>query len=562
VLIVLSERSLRGGTPDAILVPARIVPSHALATIQGGARPSAAGGVYTENGGTRGLREPDAAISFCFPNPIANPPFRGPLRRSPGRSHSAGFAPAARSVPLRWLHAPPCIPFILLAARWPPSARRRRRGPELARPGPSPFIPAAARVAPSIPNTENPPVRRILLLTVLLAASALPAAAQRRGEVPRRPTLPAAADTNDARAYMALAEEKLTARPREAADAFYWAHQINPSLSDALYGRYTALLMTEPRRLVDYVDGNRRTLRQPEVVALDSLYFRALTMDPFLYRRFEANLFRFYLESSIRGELDSSGGHDISDAAVQRYVSELLMDASPAVRAREAYTRGLFPDALRLYEEAIRGSRRKSWLRTDRARLLAHMRDWQPALAEMTLALEERRQEDDRDVVYLYESKALLEHGIGLLNERLGNLDAAREAYARALTEEMTYYPAHVRLATLAMTAGDTASALASYDLASQTTNDPTVLYMYGALLAQGGKYDEAAAQFDRAIQSAPFYADPYFGLAMVRDAQGNGTAAAEAYRGFMARSTSTHRRREHAQQRIQALSATAAVAP
>lgn len=405
-------------------------------------------------------------------------------------------------------------------------------------------------------------MRRILILTALLALAAVPATAQRRGEVPRRPALPAAADTNDARAYMALAEEKLAARPREAADAFYWAYQINPSLSDALYGRYTALLMTEPRRLVDYMQANRRTLRQPEVIALDSLYFRALTMDPFLFRRFDANLFRFYLESWVRRDLDSSGGHDVPEGMIQRYVTELLMDGSAYVRAQEAYSRGLFPDALRLYEEAIREARRKSYIRTDRARLLAYLRNWQPALEEMTQALAERRTEDERDVVYLYESKALLEHGIGLLNERLGNLDAAREAYARALTEEMTYYPAHVRLATLAMTAGDTASAMASYDLAAQTTNDPTVLYMYGALLAQAAKYDEAAAQFERAIQAAPFYADPYFGLAMVRDAQGNGPAAAEAYRGFMARAIATHRRREHAQQRIEALGTATAVAP
>lgn len=424
---------------------------------------------------------------------------------------------------------------------------------------PSPGPPVRRRINPEPQETI---VRRILLLSALLALATVPAHAQRRAEVPRRPVLPAAADTNDARAYMTLGEEKLTARPREAADAFYWAYQLNPSLSDALYGRYTALLMTEPRRLVDYVNGNRRTLRQPEVVAIDSLYYRALTMDPFLYRRFEANLFRFYLESAVRGDLDSSGGHDVPEGVIQRYVTELLMDGSASVRAREAYTRGLFPDALRLYEEAIRESRRKSWLRTDRARLLAHLREWAPALQEMTLALQERRSEDERDVVYLYESKALLEHGIGLLHERLGNLDAAREAYGRALTEELTYYPAHVRMATLAMTDGDTASAMAAYDLAAQATSDPTVLYMYGALLAQAGRFDEAAAQFERAMQAAPFYADPYFGLAMVRDAQGNGPAAGEAYRGFLARSMGTHRRRPHAEQRIQALSATAAVAP
>lgn len=403
-------------------------------------------------------------------------------------------------------------------------------------------------------------MRRTLLL-VLLALAAVPAHAQRRGEVPRRPVLPAAADSNDARAYMALGEARLADRPREAADAFYWAHQINPTLSDALYGRYTAMLMSNPGRLVQYWDGERRLLRQPEIMAIDSLYYRALTMDPFLYRRFEAGLFRMYLEAWARQELDRSGGMDVTEGEVRRFVTQLLISGSPYIRGREAYARGNFQDALRLYEEALRESRQRSrsYLRAERARLHAHMRSWTPALTDMTQALEEMRRQDQRDLVYLYESKALLEHGIGMLHERMANLPAAREAYGRALTEELSFYPAHVRLATLALTEGDTATAIAEYDLAAQTGADPSVLYVYGAVLAATGRYDEAAAQFERAVQTAPYYADPYFGLGMVRDAQGNGPAAVEAYRGFLQRATRTHGRRGHAEQRVQVLGAPAA---
>lgn len=400
-------------------------------------------------------------------------------------------------------------------------------------------------------------MRRILLIALLLLAAA-PAAAQRAGDVPRRPALPAAADTNDARAYMDLGERLLIQRPRDAADAFYWAFQLNPTLADALYGRYTALLMTDPRRLVSYWEGERRILRRPDVQAMDSLYLRALAMDPFLYRRFEAGLFRFYMESWVRHELDASGGMDIPQSELQRYVSRAILDGGPYVHAREAYARGDHQDALRLYADAITKTRRKSPLRADRARLLAHVRDWEPALQEMTQALEELRREDERDVVYLYESKALMEHGIGLLNERLGNLPAAREAYGRALTEELTYYPAHVRMATLALVEGDTAAAVAEFDLAAQTTSEPSVLYAYGAMLTQIGRFDDAARQFERAIQAAPYYAEPYFGLGLARDAQGNPAGAVEAFRGFLARARQNHTRREHATQRIQAIAAEA----
>jgi tetratricopeptide (TPR) repeat protein len=404
-------------------------------------------------------------------------------------------------------------------------------------------------------------VRRILLL-FLLALAAAPAQAQRPGDVPGRPRLTAGADTNDARAYLVLGEQRILERPREAADAFYWAYQLNPTLSEALYGRHTALLMTNPQRLVLYWQGDRRTVRHPEVMAIDSLYFRALTMDPFLYRKFEAGLFRMYLERWARQEIDRSGGMRVSDSEIQRFVTELLLDGGPYIRAREAYARGLFPDALRLYEDALRSSRPKSAMRAERARLHAHMRNWAPALADMTQALNEMRREDQRELVYLYESKALLEHGVGMLHERMTNLPAAREAYGRALTEELSFYPAHVRLATLALTEGDTATALAEYALAAQTTSEPSVLYVYGAILAQTGRFDEAAEQFQRLTQSAPFYADPWFGLGMVRDAQGNAPAAVQAYRGFLARATRTSGRRAHADQRVQVLGAMAEGTP
>ena len=395
-------------------------------------------------------------------------------------------------------------------------------------------------------------------MLLVLATVPADADAQRAGEVPRRPRLTADADTNDARAYLALGEQRIQDRPREAADAFYWAYQLNPTLSDALYGRYTALLMTNPQRLVLYWEGDRRTVRHPEVMAIDSLYFRALTLDPFLYLKFEAALFRMYLERWARQEIDRSGGMRVGEAEVQRFVSELLLNAGPYIRARESYARGRFPDALRLYDDALRQARRKSAMRAERGRMHAHLRNWQPALADFTQALEEMRREDQRDLVYLYESKALLEHGIGMLHERMANLPAAREAYGRALTEELSFYPAHVRLATLALTEGDTATAMAEYALAAETTSEPSVLYVYGAILAQTGRYDEAAAQFQRLTQTAPFYADPWFGLAMVRDAQGDGPAAVEAYRGFLARATRNHGRRAHADQRVQALGAPA----
>ena len=318
-------------------------------------------------------------------------------------------------------------------------------------------------------------MRRTLILALALAAvSAAPLEAQRRGAVPPRPAL-AAADTNDARAYLQFATQNIANRSSDAANAFYWAYQLDPTSAEALYGRYAALLVSNPRRLVNYWDGDRRTVRSPEVMAMDSLYFRALTMDPFLYRRFEMQLLRAYLRQVVREDGD---GAMLPEALIEREVNSFLHDAGPWWHAIEAYGQGRFKEALGFYNDALSRARTKSRVRAERARLFAHVGNHQSALTEFGLALTEMRREDERDLVFLYESKALTEHGIAVLHERMGNLDAAREAYGRALTEDLAFYPAHVRLGLLALAAGDTMTAVGEMDLAAQAAGaDPSVHY-------------------------------------------------------------------------------------
>jgi tetratricopeptide (TPR) repeat protein len=392
-----------------------------------------------------------------------------------------------------------------------------------------------------------------LVLALAAVSGAAPAEAQRRPAVPRRPALPAAADTNDARAYLQFASQTIDTRPADAADAFYWAYQLDPTSADALYGRYAALLLASPRRLVDYTNGERRAMRSPEVQAIDSLYFRALTMDPFLYRKYEINVFRMYLLQSVRNETQGF----VSDAAIETEIDWLLSRAGPWLKATEAYAHGRFPEALNFYNEALPRVRAKSLVRAERGRLYAHVGNHQNALEEFGHALTEMRREDERNLVFLYESKALMEHGIAMLHERMGNRDAAREAYGRALTEDLAFYPAHVRMGLLALAAGDTAAAVGELDLAAQAAGaDPSVHYTYGAVLAQLGRLDEAAVQLARASELAPFYADPWFALGVVRDGQGNVDAAREAYGRFLGAAARTHRRRPAAEQRMRDLGA------
>lgn len=394
-------------------------------------------------------------------------------------------------------------------------------------------------------------MRNFVLLAAAAASFAAPLCAQRAPSVPRRPALAAAADTNSAQAYLEFAQANVAIRPQIARDAFYWASQIEPGSADALYGRYTAELMVDGLRLVDYWEGVRRVVRSPEVQRIDSLYFRALTMNPFLYRRYETELFRAYMTAWYRKEIGSS------EAGLDTWINRRVQSGSAALRAQDAYGKGNFEEALRLYDQAVRDARRKSWLRTERARLFAHVRNDSAAAGEFGRALEDLRREDQRDVVYLYESKALLEFGLGQLHERMGEADAAREAYGRAIAEDLAFYPAHVRLGMMAMAAGDTATAVSEMSLAAEGgAVEPTVNYAYATILARAGRVDDAVAQLQSVIGRAPFYADPYLVLGALHDGQGKPAEAAAAYRGFVQRAARNHPRLAAARQRLQELEA------
>ena len=66
------------------------------------------------------------------------------------------------------------------------------------------------------------------------------------------------------------------------------------------------------------------------------------------------------------------------------------------------------------------------------------------------------------------DSKALLEHSVAVLHQRLGHTDMAKEALGRALQEDLAYYPAHVQLGYIALDHKDTTTALSELDLAIQ----------------------------------------------------------------------------------------------
>jgi Tfp pilus assembly protein PilF len=147
----------------------------------------------------------------------------------------------------------------------------------------------------------------------------------------------------------------------------------------------------------------------------------------------------------------------------------------------------------------------------------------------------------------------MLEYSIGRVRETQGNDQGARDAYGRALVENLAFYPGHTALARLAMAAGDTVTALKEYDLAVQLAPDRAdIRYVYGVLLMTRQAFEEAAEQFRLAVEADPYFVKPYFPLAYLREGQGKDSLAIAYYTQFIALAPAVYARQvEDARQRL-----------
>lgn len=385
-------------------------------------------------------------------------------------------------------------------------------------------------------------------VTALLAGTV--AFAQKPKNEPKRPKLPAGVDTNSAQVYYDFGLENLERDPDKAADAFYWAARINPTLADAYYARRCALLLADRYRFQRYMTEDRGTIESDEVKRIDSLYLYALTINPFLYRKLDVRLFHAFV-GNISEEF-ARQHRDVSAGEVQYYLERQLAQWPAGFRAGQAYGEGRFDAALSLYAEAIKHARFKAYYRIERGRLFFQLNEADSALAELTQALDEVRKADKKDLVYVYDSKAVLEHSIGLVEQRLGNGPAAKEAFGQALQEDLSYFPAHIQLGFAALEAKDTTTALSEMDLAVQIRgDDPSLRYIYGYALATSGKFNDAEIQLRKAIELDPVFATPYFVLGQVLDSEGKGSDGLAQYHAFLSRASQQDLRRKDAEDRV-----------
>lgn len=369
------------------------------------------------------------------------------------------------------------------------------------------------------------PTRLALSLTALglaaLATFAAPARAlhaQKRERPPKRPPLEAGADTNDWRAYYFAGLSWLDRMPDRSAAAFSWAARLNPDAAEPLYGLWAALWSRDLERFEKYLTGVKYVVESRETQRQDSLLQRALLRNPFLQRTLERRL----IERVIQEE---TGQVPLWTSADAEFVGWL------------AYTRGDMRKAIAKYGEAVARDSNNASARLYRARAFYFAGMPDSAITELTRVVQTMRRREEKQVVYWYESKAQLLYGIGVLQLMRGDLAAARTAYGEALTEDLTFGRAHEGLARIALVQGDTATALAEYDLAVQgNAQDGALRVNYGGLLLSVRRGAEAETQLRQAVALEPDYAAGYINLALALDLQGKLQESVAMYQAFVPR--------------------------
>jgi Flp pilus assembly protein TadD len=377
----------------------------------------------------------------------------------------------------------------------------------------------------------------ILLALPDVATAQTPAPATKKDEF-KRPKLEAGADSNDALSYYRLGNAQLRRDPETADRAFYWASRLAPSWADPYYGRWAATVL-------QYRGRGSKAQRE----RADSLETLASIRNPFLFRR---------LDRQVLEEL-------VSRAVDPEYVGEYMLTLTQshgdaASEAFNAYQNSKFEDAVRLYAKAIGKSTKRPSLHEDRALAFYQLQRYDSAAAELDAFLAAARVREDTALLRGYLSKAFAEYQLGSLHLLRGDTVAAREAFGRTLSEDLTYAPAHVALSGLAL---DVPTALAESEAATQVQEqDPVLHYEYARVLIAAGRADEAERELKRAQALEPCFALPYFLLARLYDASEMQEEASAQYASFLSRGARMMQEYGIATTRLAALRASASPPP
>ena len=325
-----------------------------------------------------------------------------------------------------------------------------------------------------------------------------------------RPTLDAGADTNDVESYLKAGHEAsdgcslspflavliragfvvryrmpATCDARRAAAAFHWAARLDPARAEPLLLGWQATWAASPAAREKHWDDDPKFAATGVGARVDSLYLRALYLNPFV--------------AEVTG---------ISNAS-------------------EGYARSY----LRRHPDNVEA-------RIELASLHYAKQRWDSTIANLQLAIVALEKRDSVRTRRAYVSKAMFQYGIGHALLASGDRRSAQDALRQSLVEDFAFYPAHATLAVLAWENwSDSATAVQEFELALQTgATDAALRYNYGTVLMEMRRPSEALAQFEAGIASSPDYALLYYNAGVASDRLGRKEDAIRYFREFARR--------------------------
>ncbi len=366
-------------------------------------------------------------------------------------------------------------------------------------------------------------LRRSLALALLCTAFPPPLTAQSAKPAVPRPMLAQTADTNDWNAYYVYGLVKFNESPKEAYNAFYWASRLNPESAEALYGQWATFWMSDLRRFVRFLNEDRGVVNSDQVVRNDSLMYRALQLNPMLHTALEHRMI-----STLYQYLRTH-----SDAPQLRWDQ-----TDPYTAGMVHYHKGEMGPAAEKFRIVVqRRPRQRTTARLALARAHFFLGNHDSSTHHLGVLLEEMRKNDEKKIVFWYQNKAMMEYSIGYVLATADRYDEAREAYGRALTEDLSFHIAHARLGSIARLQGDTGMAVHEFGMAVELRkDDPSMLSAYGAALVDAKRADEAEPHLRRAVEIEPYLAFAWYHLARSLDEQRKAQEALDSYAEFLSR--------------------------
>lgn len=350
--------------------------------------------------------------------------------------------------------------------------------------------------------------RPILFLLTAVAAGGLLASSTAAQE---RPVVPRDRDPNDWEAYFDVGERAFPEFPSQASAAFLWASRLDPTRAEPLFARWATFFARDQGMWINYLNDDERTWRREDLLENEELLYEAYARNPFVHRGLEV-------------------------ALLARLGRRLLWDR--ATDAFMEYGSGDFRAAAREFARLVRNNPERNYrLRHYRALSLVGGGQLDSAAVEIEALLTALRASDEREVGRGYESKARWEHALGMLYDAQRDTARARRAFERSLEEDLSFYPARMGLARLETRAGRGAAAVEHMaQVVELAPGDGVARLEYGNALTAVRRHEEALAQYQRALELEPYWAEAYFRTARALDTLGQTAKAAPIYRQYLDR--------------------------